>query len=96
VISRALELEPENDAFLDSMGWVLFKSGDAQAALPYLEKSIAKLQQPDATVYDHLGDVFAALNQMDKAREAWAKSLAAEPNDAIRQKLKAAEKPSPP
>lgn len=95
LIEHALKLEPDNDAFLDSMGWVLFKLGDAQAALPYLEKSITKLKQPDATVYDHLGDVFAALNQMDKAREAWAKSLAAEPNNVIQEKLKSAENPSP-
>lgn len=96
LIQRALKLEPENEAILDSMGWVLFKQGDAQAALPYLEKSAARLKEPDATVYDHLGDVFAALNQLDKAREAWAKSLAAEPNDVVRQKLNAAANPTPP
>ncbi len=91
LIERALKLEPENDAFLDSMGWVLFKLGDARAALPYLEKSAAKLAQPDATVYDHLGDVYAALNQVDKARAAWAKSLAVESNATVRQKLEAAK-----
>lgn len=87
LIERALKLEPDNDAFLDSMGWVLFKLGDARAALPYLEQSAAKLKAPDAIVYDHLGDVYAALNQMDKAREAWAKSLAVEASDVVRQKL---------
>lgn len=89
LIERALKLEPDNDAFLDSMGWVLFKLGDARAALPYLEQSAAKLKEPDATVYDHLGDVYAALKQMDQAREAWAKSLAVEASDAVRQKLEA-------
>jgi tetratricopeptide (TPR) repeat protein len=96
MIERALKLEPENDAFLDSMGWVLFKLGEARAALPYLEKSAAKLTQPDATVYDHLGDVYAALNQMDKARAAWAKSLAVESSEAVHQKLEAANKPATP
>lgn len=96
LIQRALKLEPESEAYLDSMGWVLFKLGDAQAALPYLEKSIAKLNQPDATVYDHLGDVFAALNQMDKAREAWGKSLAAEPSDVVRKKIDSTPTPTPP
>ncbi len=94
LIERALKLAPDNDAFLDSMGWVLFKLGDARAALPYLEKSVAKLTQPDATVYDHLGDVYAALNQMDKARAAWAKSLAIEASETVRQKLEAT-KPTP-
>ncbi|MGC3957368.1 MAG: tetratricopeptide repeat protein [Verrucomicrobiota bacterium] len=96
LIERALKLEPENDAFLDSMGWVLFKLGDARAALPYLEKSAAQLPQPDATVYDHLGDVYAALNQGDKAREAWAKSLTVEANAAVRQKLEATPKSTAP
>jgi tetratricopeptide (TPR) repeat protein len=90
LIERALKLEPDNAAFLDSMGWVLFQLGNARAALPFLERAVARLETPDATVYDHLGDVRAALNQMDAAREAWAKSLAVEPNPVIQQKLQAA------
>jgi tetratricopeptide (TPR) repeat protein len=90
LIERALKLEPDNEAFLDSMGWVLFKLGDTTEAVVYLEQAVAKLKEPDATIFDHLGDVLAARNEMDKAREAWAKSLAIEANDRIRQKLKAA------
>ena len=90
LIERALKLEPDNDAFLDSMGWVLFQQGDAKGALEYLLKAVAKSEQPDATIYDHLGDIYAALKEMDKAREAWAKSLTIEPNEAIQQKLTAA------
>ena len=41
----------------------------------------------DATIYDHLGDVYAALNQDDKAREAWQKSLSVEANEAVQKKL---------
>ena len=93
LIERALKLEPENDAFLDSMGWVLFQQGDAAGALGYLLQAVAKLEAPDATVYDHLGDVYAALKEMDKAREAWAKSVAAEPNDKVQQKLDAIVQP---
>jgi tetratricopeptide (TPR) repeat protein len=89
LIERALKLEPENDAFLDSMGWVLFQLGDAQAALGYLLQAIAKSETPDATVYDHLGDVYAALKQMDQAREAWAKSVTIEPSEVVQKKLDA-------
>lgn len=94
LIERALKLEPDNDAFLDSMGWVLFQQGDAAGALDYLLKAVAKLEQPDATVLDHLGDVYAALKEMDKAREAWAKSIAVEPDAKVKQKLDAASQPS--
>lgn len=87
LIERALKLEPDNDAFLDSMGWVLFKQGDAKAALGYLLRAIAKAEKPDPTLYDHLGDVYAALKEMDKAREAWAKSLELAPSETIQRKL---------
>jgi tetratricopeptide (TPR) repeat protein len=89
LIERALKLEPDNDAFLDSMGWVLFQLGDAREALVYLLRAVAKSEQPDATIYDHLGDVYAALKEMDKAREAWAKSVAIEPNEVVQKKLDA-------
>lgn len=89
LIERALKLEPDNDAFLDSMGWVLFKQGEAKAALGYLLKAVAQSEQPDPTLYDHLGDVYAALKEMNKAREAWAKSLELAPNEVVRKKLKA-------
>ena len=89
LIERALKLEPENDAFLDSMGWVLFQQGDARGAVKFLLQAVAKLEQPDATVYDHLGDAWAALKEMDKARAAWAKSVAIEPNEMVQKKLDA-------
>lgn len=92
LIEAALKIEPDNDAFLDSMGWVLFKMGDFQAATDYLLKAISKLEKPDSTVYDHLGDAHAATNALDKAREAWAKSLSIEPNDVVQKKLDAALK----
>ena len=44
--------------------------------------------EPDATLYEHLGDIYAALNQPDKAREAWEKSLKIEPNEKVQGKLK--------
>lgn len=95
LIAQALQLEPDNDAFLDSMGWVLYQLGDYEPALEYLNRAVARLDAPDATVYDHLGDVHAARKEMDKARAAWAKSLAIEPNDPVRRKLEAAGGPLP-
>ena len=92
LIEAALKIEPDNDAFLDSMGWVLFKLGDFPGAMEYLLKAIAKLDNPDATVYDHLGDAYAAAKALDKARDAWAKSVSIEPNEAVQKKLDAAIK----
>jgi tetratricopeptide (TPR) repeat protein len=89
LIEKALKQEPENEAFLDSMGWVLFRLNKPAEALPYLEKALKVLKEPDSVVYDHLGDVHAALNQMEEAREYWSKSLAIEASDAVRKKLDA-------
>ncbi len=89
LIEKALKAEPKNAAYLDSMGWVLFKLRQPQAALGYLLDAIRNSQEKDATLFDHLGDVYAALKQPDKAREAWRQSLAVEANEAVRKKLEA-------
>ena len=44
-------------------------------------------EQPDPTLYDHLGDIYAELKAFDKAREAWRKSVQLEPNDQVKKKL---------
>jgi tetratricopeptide (TPR) repeat protein len=89
MIERALKEEPKNAAFLDSMAWVLYKQKKASEALPYMKKAIELTKEPDATLQDHLGDIFAAMKRMGDAREAWEKSLKLEPKDEIRKKLEA-------
>lgn len=90
LIEKALKLEPKNPAYLDSMGWVLYKLNRAPEALPQLQKAIQLSDEPDPTLYDHLGDIYAALKDPAKAREAWKKSLGLEPNEQIRKKLEEA------
>jgi tetratricopeptide (TPR) repeat protein len=87
LIEKAVELEPKNAAYLDSLGWVLFKLERPQEALDWLRKAIEHAVEPDATLYDHLGDVYASLNQLSEAREAWQKSVSLEPNSQIEKKL---------
>jgi tetratricopeptide (TPR) repeat protein len=87
LIEKAVKAEPKNAAYLDSLGWVLFKLNQPKQALEYILKAIELSKEPDATVYDHLGDTYAALNQTEKAREAWRKSLDLEPSDQVRKKL---------
>ena len=89
LIEKALKAEPKNAAYLDSMAWVLFKLNQPTEALPYALKAAELSEQPDATVYDHIADIYATLKQPDKAREFWRKSLALEPSEEIRKKLDA-------
>ena len=94
LIERALKLEPDNAAFLDSLGWVYFQQGKAQDAVSTLLKAVAATaDEPDATIYDHLGDAYAAAKDMDKAREAWAKSLSLTASEAVKKKLDEAKAP---
>jgi tetratricopeptide (TPR) repeat protein len=87
LIEKAIKLEPKNAAYLDSLAWVLFRLNQPSQALEYVLKAVDLSEEPDATVQDHLGDIYAALNQMDKARAAWQKSLELEANDKVRKKL---------
>jgi tetratricopeptide (TPR) repeat protein len=89
MIEKAVKAEPKNAAFLDSMAWVLFKLDQPKEALPYALKAAELTEQPDATLFDHLGDIYAALKQPEQAREAWRKSVSLEPNEGIRKKLEA-------
>jgi tetratricopeptide (TPR) repeat protein len=84
MIRKAVDAEPENAAYLDSLGWVLFKQGKAAEALPHLEKSIEKSTGAgDATLQDHLGDCLLALDRVQDAVAAWEKALA----DARKQRF---------
>ena len=76
MIRKALAAEPDNGAYLDSMGWVLFKREKYDAALPYLEKAVKNSPGPgDETLWEHLGDVHDRLKQNADALEAWKHSL---------------------
>ena len=87
LIEKALKIEPKNPAYLDSFAWVLFKLDDPKNALEYILQAVQLSKEPDATLYDHLGDIYAAVHDTDKAREAWQKSLTVEPNEVIQKKV---------
>ena len=93
LITKALKAEPKSAAYLDSLGWVLFKLNRPKEALDYVLQAVALNDGPDATLYDHLGDVYFALGETDKANEAWRKSLAVEASEAIQKKLNPAKAP---
>jgi tetratricopeptide (TPR) repeat protein len=75
MIRQALKGEPDNVAYLDSMGWVLFKQGKLEEARTFLQKAIASPNGSDGTIWEHLGDCYAAMKNQDKAAEAWKKGL---------------------
>jgi tetratricopeptide (TPR) repeat protein len=78
-IKRALAAEPENGAYLDSLGWLHYRQGKYEQALAELLSAAAALKEDDATVFEHIGDTYAMLKQTAKALEYWQKSLVLDP-----------------
>ena len=81
LIERALALDPDNPAILDSMGWVLFKLGRAEQALPYLERAVDG--DFNAEIVAHLVDVLWVLERFDEARDWIERGEAEFPDDPI-------------
>jgi len=78
-IQRALAMNPESAAIIDSMGWVLFKLGDYDGALEYLERAWRLEQDPEIAA--HLVDVRWALGEREAALEFLESSLEEHPDD---------------
>jgi tetratricopeptide (TPR) repeat protein len=76
MIRKAVAAEPDNGAYLDSLGWVLFKRGKYDEALPWLEKAVKNSPGAgDETLWEHLGDVHESLQHAGHALDAWKQSL---------------------
>src|SRR5690606_40352342 len=87
LLERALELDPTNPYILDSVGWYLFRTGDNEAAIEYLQRSFEQL--PTADVAAHLGEVLWVSQRRDEARRIWTAGLQKEPeNDTLKKTLK--------
>ncbi|MGJ7457207.1 tetratricopeptide repeat protein [Halomonas sp. RA08-2] len=73
MIERAHELDPGNPAILDSLGWVHYRLGDPERALPWLERAYGLM--PDQEIAAHLIEVLWALEQRTEAHERLAEAL---------------------
>ncbi len=81
---RAAETEPENAAYLDSLGWALYQNGQFEAAVEPLEQAV-KREQDDGVLHDHLGDAYFKLNRRDDAMRMWRRAQQLLEDDATRR-----------
>ena len=89
LIERAIALDPENGAYIDSLGWVYYQLGDVEEAVVQLERA-AELLDTDPTIFDHLGEAYFKQGNLEQARVAWEQALALDPDSAaVEQKLRA-------
>jgi Tfp pilus assembly protein PilF len=85
--TRAVELEPDNASYLDTLGWIYFKISRFDDAHRYIEKAVAT-GQASAVVTEHLGDVYYKLGNKDKATEYWQRALKLDQsNQALKEKI---------
>ena len=82
-IKRALELNPQDAATLDSIGWVQYRLGNTQEAVQHL-RSAYKLDA-NAEIAAHLGEVLWVRGEREAARKIWDEALKSEPQDEILQ-----------
>jgi tetratricopeptide (TPR) repeat protein len=67
--------EADNAAYVDSLGWVLYRQGKLDEARKELERAAKLDGGEDPVIYDHLGDVYRDLKQLEEAQASWRKAL---------------------
>ncbi len=91
MIRGALEQEPDNGAYLDSLGWIYFKKGNMDKAKEYLEKALNRIADPE--IYLHLGELNISIGELDKAINYYKEGILRFPdNKELQLKIKKYEK----
>lgn len=83
LIEKAVALEPNSGAYIDSLGWAHYQRGDYETAVGHLEHAVS-LEPADTTITDHLGDVYWRLGRVIEARYQWRQVLELEPDEKLR------------
>jgi tetratricopeptide (TPR) repeat protein len=74
MLTRAVELRPEDGYIVDSLGWIYYRLGNYAKAVEYLERAI-ELSPIDPTINDHLGDAYWRVGRLNEARFQWRRAL---------------------
>lgn len=87
MVKKALDIDPENGAYLDTIGWIYYKLKNYDYAEMYIKQAI-EIRENSAVVFEHLGDVYYELEKPNLARESWQKALDIQPqNQELKLKL---------
>jgi len=74
MVQKAVQQEPQNGAYLDSLGWVYFKMGQYALAEANLRKASERIST-DPQVHDHLGELYEKTGRLKMAASQWEQSL---------------------
>ena len=84
LIDRARAADPANAAIIDSYGWVLYRLGKIDEALPYLRR--AYILQKDPEIATHIGEVLWVQGHRDDARRYFEEARKLEPDNKALQR----------
>ena len=78
---RAIQLDPDNSAYLDTIGWIFYKLKKYNKAIDYIQKSIS-LDPNNIVVLEHLGDAYMKINKIEEAKLYYNKILNLDENNS--------------
>ncbi len=91
----AIKLDPNNSAFLDTMGWIYYKLTEYEKAEEYVKKALSVRKPSDgspATLEEHLGDIYQKLGNEKEAVHHWKRALEVDPkNQSLKEKIEKAK-----
>ncbi|UUX47968.1 tetratricopeptide repeat protein [Nisaea acidiphila] len=82
LIERAVKQRPNDGYIVDSLGWVLYRTGQYDEAVPHLERAV-QLRPGDAVINDHLGDAYWRVGRRLEATYQWRRSLEMGPEPGL-------------
>ncbi|MGI8839324.1 MAG: tetratricopeptide repeat protein [Caulobacteraceae bacterium] len=88
MVKKAVDLEPQSGAMLDSLGWGYYRLGDYKTAVEKLEAAVA-IEAGDPDVNNHLGDAYWRVGRLTEARFQWSRVLTLEPTAKLRAEVEA-------
>jgi tetratricopeptide (TPR) repeat protein len=93
MVKRALASEPDNGAYLDTLGWGYFKKGNYKEARKYIEAALKVADAADrGVIYEHYGDILTKMGKSKEAIEAYKSAIKlGEDSERIQPKLDALE-----
>ncbi len=89
LVQKAAVLDPENGYVLDSLAWVHFKKGELGRAWENINYAV-DIVEDDPTIWEHYGDIAAALGEKKEAAKGYNYSLRNRTKhiDRVKRKLK--------
>ncbi len=85
LIERALEIKPNEAAFIDSLGWVQYRLENYKDAVTNLRKALLLFDNDEVAA--HLGEVLWVSGEQQEARNVWQKALDARPDSDILKRV---------